>query len=197
MSAMHKSKKASGLKHFALKGVYPYPFAFLLLFPGRKLFLSQKKLVRRLALHKNDHILEVGPGPGFYSLEVAKKIPEGKLILADIQPEMLEYAKRRVKKRGLKNVEYHLCDGKTFPFKENSFDVIFLVAVLGEIENKEDYIKEFHRILKPGGLLSISELPADPDRMHREEIARLLEKEGFRFDHYFGHRRNYTIHYRR
>jgi len=184
-------------QHFIGKGVCPYQYAFTLLIPLRDFFLSPKKLLKRLQLKADDRVLEIGPGPGYFSPYIAKAIPEGKLILADIQPEMLEYAKKRINKRGIINVEYHLCNGKFFPYKENCFDVILLVAVLGEIENREDYIREFHRMLKPGGLLSVSELPGDPDSMSREKITKLLEVRGLKFEAFYGKGRNFTIHFRK
>lgn len=45
--------------------------------------------------------------------------------MAEIQKEMLGHAKKRLVKRGIKNVDYYLCDGKTFPFNDGKFDRIF------------------------------------------------------------------------
>ncbi len=194
---MQNKEKTTHVHRFAGKGVCPYQYAFTLLIPLRNLVLSPRKLLKMLSLQEDSSVLEVGPGPGYFSPHVARAIPKGKLVLADIQPEMLAYAKKRIEKKGLRNVSYHLCNGVTFPFDAASFDTIFLVAVLGEIENKDRYAAEFYRMLKPGGLLSVSELPGDPDRMRREEISDLLEKEEFSFDRFFGSRRNFTIHFRK
>lgn len=184
-------------KGFAKKGVFPYQWAFTLLIPLRNIFLSPKKLIERLDLKENYKVLEVGPGPGYFSIPIARKVKNGKLFLVDIQPEMLEYAERRLKKRKIENVEYHLCNGTTFDFIDEYFDVIFLVTVLGEVENKESYIKEFYRMLKRDGTVSVSELAGDPDKMSIEELRVLFEKHNFFIHAQYGNKRNFTINFRR
>jgi len=187
----------SGVKSFAGKGLFPPKYAYTLLLPVRNIFISPRKLITRLDLKNNSTVLEVGPGPGYFSAKVAGAIPKGKLYLADIQQEMLDYARKRLTKKKISNVEYHLCNGKTLAFNDSMFDVIFLVTVLGEIENKQQYIKEFSRILRKGGLLSVSEQAGDPDKMEPAEIDNLLHDSGFKFDRIFGTKRNYTVNYRK
>lgn len=184
-------------KAFATKGVFPHKWAFTLLFPLRNIFLSPRKLIERLDLRENYKVLEVGPGPGYFSIAVARKLKNGQLYLADIQPEMLEYAKKRLKKRKIENVEYYLCNGTIFDFKDDFFDVIFLVTVLGEVENKDSYIKEFDRMLKQDGIISITELAGDPDKMSIEELKVLFEKHNFFIYNQYGNKRNFTINFRR
>ncbi|GAB6180916.1 methyltransferase domain-containing protein [Desulfotomaculum defluvii] len=182
---------------FAKKGVFPYQFAFTLLIPLRNLFLSPKKLIQRLELKENYNVLEIGPGPGYFSAKVAKSIPHGILTLTDIQKEMLDIAKKRLSKKNIFNVEYHLCNGIDFPFESNKFDVIYMVTVLGEIENKQQYVKEFYRIMCPNGNLSISEQAGDPDKMSIDEIKNLLLDSGFEFDKFYGTENNFTINFRK
>ncbi len=141
--------------------------------------------------------MELGPGPGYFSLPVAKKITKGKLYLADIQQEMLDYAKKRLEKKNINNVEYYLCNGETFDLHSNYFDVIYMITVLGEVENKESYIKEFYRMLKPNGIVSISELMGDPDKMSIDEIKTLFEKYGFKLYNKYGTKKNFTVNFKK
>jgi ubiquinone/menaquinone biosynthesis C-methylase UbiE len=180
---------------FSSKGVFPHKWAFTLLIPLRNLILSPKKLINRMALENSMQVLEVGPGPGYFSLPVAKKLTNGRLVLADIQPEMIEMARMRLESKGLTNVDYYICNGESFDFPDNSFDRIFLVTVLGEVENKDLYLAEFKRMLKPNGILSISEQAGDPDKLSFIEIRELAEKHGFKFHNIFGSVRNYTINF--
>lgn len=184
------------LKRLVSKGVFPYQWAFTLLCPLRNIVLSPKRLMQRLEIQNDSQVLEVGPGPGFFSVPIARKLTQGKLTLADIQPEMLEYAKKRLTKTGLSNVDYYLCNGCRFDFPDACFDVIFLVTVIGEVENQDAYLREFYRILKPGGILSFSELLGDPDRMSTGEVRDLAEQAGFVFDRLYGRAWNYTINFR-
>lgn len=189
--------KTETKKSFSAKGIFPHQWAFTLLFPLRNLVLSPKELIGRMKLTPEMNMLEVGPGPGYFSVSVAKFLSRGNLVLADIQPEMLEKARKRIQKRKLRNVDYHLCDGQKFKLSGNHFDCIFMVTVLGEVENRDLYLSEFYRMLKKGGVLSISEQAGDPDKLTLEETSKLAQKHGFAFDELFGNARNYTINFRK
>jgi len=190
-------KNQNILKRVTSKGVFPYQWAFTLLLPVRNIFFSPKQLIERIGLKENLTVLELGPGPGYFSIPVAKKLKSGMLYIADIQQEMLDYAKRRVEKRKLKNVSYYLCNGKTFDFKDNAFDIIYMVSVIGEVENKEEYIQEFYRILKPDGVLSITELAGDPDKMTVNELTSMIEKHQFILYNKYGNKRNFTLNFKK
>jgi len=172
----------------------PYTKATHLLNPFREFLLSQKKMVKRLELKKNYTVLEIGPGPGYYSPAVAKAIPEGKLTLMDIQIEMLDMAKKRINEKGLKNVEYIQGDACLLPCESESFDVVFLVSVLGEIPDQKKCLQEIKRVLKPDGLLSVTEMRIpDPDAIAMNELKDIVEKEGYRVHSKNGRFINYTI----
>ncbi|RKD89876.1 methyltransferase family protein [Mangrovibacterium diazotrophicum] len=149
----------------------------------------------RLELKEDSSVLEVGPGPGYFSIPIAKRLQTGRLVLADIQQEMLEYARKRIQKKRIENVDYYLCDGKKIDLQDESFDRIFMVTVIGEIENKQDYIREFYRLMKKDGIISISELAGDPDKLTISEVKDLFENSGFEFYKIYGNDKNYTINF--
>ena len=95
----------------------------------------------------------------------------------------------------IENVKYVLSTGKIFPFKDKQFDRIYMVTVLGEIENIDIYMKEFRRVLKDDGIISISEQAGDPDIIPKEDLKKLFRKYDFHFDKEFGGRRNYTLNF--
>lgn len=190
-----QDKKEDVFNRIAKKGLFPPQLAFTLLIPLRNIILSPKKLVKRLDLKKDYRVLEVGCGPGYFSPKVARTIPNGELVLTDIQREMLRKAKKRLSRKNVSNVEYHLSNGIDFPFKDNEFDCIYMVTVMGEIENQEQYVKAFLRILRPGGIVSISEQAGDPDKMSIKEVKKLFNKFNFKFDKIYGSKRNYTINF--
>lgn len=192
---MENKPSSDVISRFTKKGIFPHQFAFTLLIPLRNIFLSPKQLISRLELQKDSHVLEVGPGPGYFSTRIAKVIPAGKLVLADIQQEMLDKARKRISAKGFSNVDYYLCDGERFSLPDGSFDVIFMVTVIGEIENKVAYIREFCRMLKKGGLLSFSESRGDPDKMSIQELKDLVKDYGFTFDRVYGNENNFTINF--
>jgi ubiquinone/menaquinone biosynthesis C-methylase UbiE len=188
---------AGSVKNALWRGVFPHELSFFLDLPWRYITLSPQKLVARLALNTTSRVLEVGAGSGFYSVEVARSVPSGHLEVLDLQSEMLKKARRKLEAKGLTNVGYTLADAGLLPFKEDSFDALFLVAVLGEVANREAFLSEARRVLKPEGMLSISEHLPDPDFSPFAKVKSLVEKEGFEFFEHHGGRWSYTVNFRK
>ncbi len=185
------------MRRFLGKGVCPYQLSFILDSPFRRLILSPQKLADRLHLREDSKVLEIGPGAGYFSVEVARRIPQGHLELLDLQQEMLEKAHRKLEAAGLHNVGFTQGDAINPPFDENEFDVVFLVAVLGEILAPEACLQGIYKILRPSGLLSITEQPGDPDFLPLPVVRSLAEKQGFEFVESYGRRKNYTVNFRK
>ena len=182
---------------FAGKGLYPPSLAWVLLLPFRNLYLSPKTLATRLRLQENWEVLELGCGPGYFSPYIASKLPKGKLYLADVQKEMLEKAEKRIQKKGIQNASVLWTDGKVLPFPNAQFDCIYLITVLGEITNPESMLAEMKRVLKAGGILSITEQGGDPDALTLPEVRSMLEPVGFAFQESFGKGRTFTANFKR
>jgi len=142
-------------------------------------------------------VLEIGPGPGFFSIAVAKKIPRGRLVLFDIQPEMLEKAAARLVAAGLDNFETREGSAELLPFPDDSIDTVFLVAVLGEVPDPLQGMKEAARVLKTGGRLSITEVPGDPDFLREEQLRALGCDAGLEPERRFGISRFYTLNFKK
>jgi protein-L-isoaspartate O-methyltransferase len=126
-------------------------------------------LITRARLHEildpspGERILEVGPGTGYYTLEVAERVkPDGEVEILDLQQEMLDHTMRRAGERGLANVTPTHSDATSMPYEDASFDAAYLVAVLGEIPDQDAVLREFARVLRPGGRLVVGELMGDP-----------------------------------
>ena len=185
------------LKRFFGKGVCPYQLSFFLDFPIRRFILSPNKLADRLHLEEDSRVLEIGPGSGYFSVEVARRIPNGHLELLDIQREMLEKVRLRLEKAGIYNVGFTHGDATELPFGKNEFDVVFLVAVLGEVSDPGACLRCIHRVLRPSGILSITEQPGDPDFLPKEVVVSLAEKHGFELIESYGRKRNYTVNFRK
>lgn len=188
---------AGNLKNFFARGMFPHRMSFFLELPARNLLLSPQKLADRLPLTTTSRVLEVGAGSGFYSVEVARKVSEGRLELSDIQPEMLEKARQKLEAKKLSNVGYAVADAGFLPFTEGSFDVVFLVTVLGEIEDRKAFLSEARRVLKPEGIFSVSEHLPDPDFLPFAKVKSLVEKEGFECVERFGAKWSFTANFKK
>ena len=83
---------------------------------------------------------------------------EGKVIGIDFTPEMIDKARENAEKRGFNNVEFRLGDIEKIPIAANRADVVVSNCVLNLVPNKELAFAEMHRIIKPGGHFSVSDI---------------------------------------
>jgi ubiquinone/menaquinone biosynthesis C-methylase UbiE len=98
----------------------------------------------------------------------------------DIQPGMVERLKERARRAQVSNLTAILGDATQPMVPEASFDLAFLVTTLGEIPDRAAVIAQCFRALKPGGVLSITEMFPDPHYQSRSTVKRLAEEAGFR-----------------
>jgi ubiquinone/menaquinone biosynthesis C-methylase UbiE len=163
--------------------MYPVEYAGWLLSPLRNLIAPASRIVGRLALKPGDRVLETGCGPGYFSPAAARRLPEGRLTLFDAQAGMIEIAVGRLKRRGFTNFETSVGSAERLPFADASFDVVFMITVLGETPDRAQAISEAARVLRRGGRLSITEAAGDPDRVRPGEVARLAGEAGLVAEH--------------
>jgi SAM-dependent methyltransferase len=124
--------------------------------------ITRARLREALEPAPGERILEVGPGTGYYTLDVADWVkPDGEVDVLDVQQEMLDHTMRRAGERGLANVTPTRSDATSMPYEDESFDGAYLVTVLGEIPDQDAAIRELARVLKPGGRLVVGELAGD------------------------------------
>jgi SAM-dependent methyltransferase len=152
----------------------------------------------RISIRPGERVLELGPGPGAFTLGAAERAgPDGRLIAVDIQPKMIAQVEKRVRAAGMTNVELYVASAHTLPLDDGSVDRAFLITVLPEIPDRGRALAELRRVLRPGGVLSITEEFYDPDYLFPGETTRLVEAAGFRLEERFGNLGVYTINFRR
>jgi ubiquinone/menaquinone biosynthesis C-methylase UbiE len=125
--------------------------------------ITRERLREVLAPQSGERILEIGPGTGYYTLDVAEWVgPQGTVEIFDIQQEFLDHTMERARQRGLENVVPTQGDATDLPYPDASVDAVLLTAVLGEIPDRAAALREIARVLRPGGRLVVGELFGDP-----------------------------------
>ncbi len=154
------------------------------------------KLIKRSGIREGMRVLEVGCGSGAFTDHISRAVGnKGEVFAFDIQPEMLEQLKKklmRFENRDIRNVSIVMGDACKMPFKDSYFDLISMVAVLQEIPDTKKALLEVKRVLKPQGILAITEFIPDPDYPLKSTTIKQCESAGFFFDNVEGSFINYT-----
>jgi precorrin-6B methylase 2 len=143
-------------------------------------FNGARTIVERLNLRPGQRILEIGPGPGRLLIPAAKSIlPGGEAVGIDIQQKMLDRLKLNAERAGVTNLQLIHGDAALAHVSDESFDLVFMCTVLGEIPNRAAALAQSFHALKPGGVLSITEQFGDPHYQSRSTVRQLGEAAGF------------------
>ena len=150
-------------------------------------FITRERLREILDAKAGERLLEVGPGTGYYTLDMAEWVGDGGGVeIFDIQQEMLDHTMRRASERGLANVTPTLGDAQALPYEDDSFDAAILTTVLGEIPDQDAALRELARVLKPGGRLVVGELFGDPHMVTLGALKRRAGAAGLGFERVVG-----------
>jgi len=178
------------------RGPCPYALAWLVDNPIRRRYTGQ--VLDRVGIQASERVLELGPGPGAFTVEAARRTePGGTLVAVDIQPKMIAAVERKVWEANLTNVETHVASAYNLPLDDASVDRAFLVTVLPEIPDRQRALAELRRVLRPDGVLSITEEFMDPDYPLARTTIRWAEEAGFELAERHGNWRIYTLNFRK
>jgi ubiquinone/menaquinone biosynthesis C-methylase UbiE len=143
--------------------------------------ITRERLRRVLDPKPGERLLEIGPGTGYYTLDLARWVlPAGTVEIFDLQQKMLDHTMRRAAQSGLANVHPTQGDATSLPYESGSVDAVVLVTVLGEIPDGDAALREIQRVLRPGGRLVVGELFGDPHFTTFSNLTRRCEQVGIR-----------------
>ena len=151
-------------------------------------------IIDLLALQPGMKVLDAGCGPGRLAIPAAKAIgSQGELTALDLQEGMLARVRKKAGAAELSNVRLMQVDLGTGKLEEAYYDRATLVTVLGEIPDQEAALQEIYQALKPGGILSVTEVIFDPHFQSRASVQKVAGSVGFREAGFFGKRLAYTM----
>ncbi|ORX23733.1 SAM-dependent methyltransferase [Thermoanaerobacterium sp. PSU-2] len=113
-------------------------------------------------------VADIGTGSGFMALELSKYARE--VVGIDVSDEMLKYAKQTAENAGINNIIFLKGSMEQIPIIDDSIDVVFSNMVLHHVENPFKGIMEIHRILKPGGMLILTDVMKHSSEWARFEM---------------------------
>lgn len=184
--------RIADLVHFAAP--CPASLAWVLDHPVRRRYL--RRVPERIGFRTAERVLEIGPGIGVFTQEAARRVGgQGMVLAVDVQLEMALRLARRVQHAGLDNVRILVANAESLPLADGGFDRAFAVSVMAEIRAKGRAFSELYRVLRPGGLLSITEEFIDPDYPFPWETRRRAVAAGFRLLQCLGGLWTYTANF--
>lgn len=157
--------------------------------PSRLELFDPEKVLKEFGIREGMVVLDVGTGAGFYLPYLSKLVGEkGKVYAIDVQEEMVNYAKEKVKKLGLKNVEVLKSEENKIPLPDNTIDFIFMAFTFHELSEPLKFLEELKRVAKEFCYLAIIDWKKEerdkgppPEEVYSEwEIGLILEDAGIK-----------------
>lgn len=134
-------------------------------------------LIGRLPLEPDDVVADIGAGTGYFSFPVARRVPEGRVIAVDIQPQMLQIIRERRAAAGVDNVETVLGNETDPGLDPSSVDLAFIVDAYHEFSHPLEMGSALVRALRPGGKLVLVEYRAEDPAVPIKPLHKMSEKQ--------------------
>jgi len=154
--------------------------------PARDAWQKPDEVLNALHLQPTDRVADLGAGTGYFSVRIARLVPEGKLFSVDIEPEMLRHLRERAHHENLGVLVPILASAESANLPE-PVDLILVVDTYHHIDNRISYFSKLKASLLPNGRLAIVDFKADspegPPPEHRippEKVTSELEAAGYR-----------------
>ncbi|MCS6862789.1 MAG: class I SAM-dependent methyltransferase [Abditibacteriales bacterium] len=145
--------------------------------PERDVEEQPNKMIAALQLKPTDVVADIGAGSGFITFRLAALVPKGKVYAVDIQPEMLDIIRQRMKDKKIENVEPVLGTITDPNLPPNSVDLILMVDVYHEFSHPYEMTQAMVRALKPGGRLVFVEYRLEDPRVPIKLVHKMSEKQ--------------------
>lgn len=168
-----------------------------------------KDILKILPLKNNARILDIGAGLNPKSFEVLEIVPDGQIILLEIDKNKLSSLLHKINQHKISGVKtqlhslyFDVDNGNILPIRDSSLDLIIISHTLRHIIYRESLLKECNRLLVPGGLVLVTELHENahfgdihPDtRINPDDMLEYLDNAGFLIgDNFDTHHNEYGI----
>jgi len=134
--------------------------------PILPIFRSPERLLAAAGLGAGQSVLEVGCGPGFFTIPASEIVgEEGTIYAVDVHPAAIARVKERIEKGGIRNVKPILANASDTGLPDKSIDLAFVFGLLHIAGGIEDVVYEVHRVLKPDGVLSFEKTRGSAKRL--------------------------------
>lgn len=165
--------------------------------PARDAWQLPGRVVKALVTRKDLVIADIGSATGYFPVRFARAVPEGLVLGADIEPDMVHYLNDRARHEGISNLVSILA-GFDDPHLPLPADLVFLCNTYHHIDARVDYFRRLRAQLTPEGRVAVVDFRVSSSRGPRHKLApqiveqemaqagyRLAESHDFLPDQYF------------
>ncbi|MBC8281974.1 MAG: class I SAM-dependent methyltransferase [Chloroflexi bacterium] len=157
--------------------------------PDRIQTLDPFRIMAHCPITPRDIVADIGCGPGYFTLPLAKFLINGKVFALDTSDEMIEACQSRVDEARLGNVEVLKCEEYEFPVEAGTLDGLFIAFVVHPPGDRLRFLTAAKEMLRPGGWCFMLEWhkketetgPPQRARITPEELQELCESAGFHY----------------
>ena len=143
-------------------------------------------VVENMNLEPDHVVADIGAGSGYFSFRIAAKVPDGKVLAVDIQPEMLQLIEGQMGEQEVSNIEGVLgaVDNPNLP--ANSIDAAIMVDAYHEFSHPFEMIDGIYQALKPGGRIFLLEYRGEDASVPIRPLHKMTEEQVVREMSVFG-----------
>src|SRR6202521_3425176 len=134
-----------GAVYEKISSVYDFTF-------GPTLHLARVHAIQRMGIRPGDRVLEVGVGTG---INASLYPSDCSVTGVDFSGPMLEKARKRIARKGVRNVRLLQMDAANMKFADDSFDIVYAPYVISVVPDPVAVTREMHRVCRPGGKIII------------------------------------------
>ncbi len=156
------------------------------------MFTDPEEIIADLPLEKNMAVADFGCGSGSWVLPLAERLEDGVIYAIDIMKEPLSVLRSDLSRKGISNVKVMNENiEKGVSISDERVDLVLMTIFLFQVDDKSRVLEEAERILKPGGLLLITEWAEESsfgkslEKVSPEKVKELAEEKGFRLEKEF------------
>ena len=132
--------------------------------PARDAWQQPDRVVAALALTPAMTVADIGAGTGYFTVRLARAMPQGQVIATDLEPDMVRYLDERAQREGLTNIRAIVTPADDPQLAPGSVDRILVADVWHHVNGRETYARKLAAALKPGGTVTIVDFKLDATR---------------------------------